>query len=201
LSATYSDSVGVGQTSLIQSLSNLGYDPETGQFISQRTRLAYTPALTGLDINDTVTRTQQGRATVNKSIGTNEVSMSAFAVKQSNVGKKTSHDNDNVNFKSDQSSLGLSTGWQRPITDTIAVSTVASFYYTNVDNNSSRGEVDPSDTVTGTLKTFVAQINFAYRIYENVSGSLGYRYQRRFADASRDEFTENALLIGITQRF
>lgn len=197
LAATYDDSVAVGQTNLLQNLSNLGYDPVTGRFINQQTSLAFSSALTGVDISDQLSRTQLGTITLDHRRSRDDFQIGVYAARQRDVGGS----GEDGEFESDdQDSWGVSAGWGRKLAADFGISTGIGFAYTDAKGDDT-GEDADEDRATGTSQTFFAAATLTHSFSDKLLGFVGYRFQQRFADDSDDEFTENAIILGVTQRF
>ena len=193
--ATYNDSVGVGQMNLLRNLSTIGYDPVTGRFINQQTGLAFSTALSGIDISDQLTRSQVGTVTAEHRQERNTLGLSLYGTRQKDVGNSRSQSDDAL---TDQDSVGITGNWGRRLAPATGLSVGAGFDYTHADDG---GTERSDDVTTGTLRTVAASVTLTQDFSDRLIGYVGYRFQRRFASDSDDEFTENAVVLGITRRF
>jgi len=193
--ATYNDSVGVGQMNLLRNLSTIGYDPVTGRFINKQTGLAFSTALSGIDISNQLTRSQVGTVAVEYREERNTLNLSLYGTRQKDVGSSQPQSDD---APSDQDSVGITGNWGRRLAPATGLSVGAGFDYTHADDG---GTERSDDVATGTLRTVTASLTLTQDFSDRLIGYVGYRFQRRFASESDDEFTENAVVLGITRRF
>ncbi len=197
VSASYTDSVGVGQTMLINTLGRLTYDPETRQFVDDRTASAYSSANTGYNLENGLTRTQQAGIGVAHSHSVDTLSFRTYYTKQDLVEGGGSSNGQSGGLANSQSSWGVTAGWRRSLSTRTTAETALGFAYTAEDSEASAADAGDA----GTLKDLRFQIGLITEITETMSGFITYYYQRRFADQSSDAFTENAVVVGLTRRF
>lgn len=198
LGLSYSDGVSVGQMMLLQNLTNLAYDPVSGRFLNEQNRFAFSPLLSGLDLTNQLTRSQRGAATVVHQRGADDFSFGIYAARQKDIGD--ADENDRRYAVDDETSWGASAGWGHRLSRQTRLSTRLSFIYTDASD-------DEEDTVvrryqrTGTFRTFLVGGDLTHDLTDTLSAFAGYWFQRRFASDSEDEFTENAVVVGLTRRF
>lgn len=193
--ARYRDSVGVGQTVLLQTVSDLSFDSQTHQFVERGSSLPYSANLTGLTISNDLTRTQRADLDLSRKIMGEVFGMNAFFVDQDDVGGGQ-QSGSGSSTASNQTSYGVAGQWTHPVNRETRLITTFSLAMVN-DNSGDRQASSGSDW----LRTLGVQVTAAHDLTDNVSGFIAYRFQRRFAEDKEDEYTENAVLIGFTRQF
>lgn len=197
LTAGYTDTVGVGQAQLIDTLSNLEYDSKDQRFINQRTRLAYLTTPSGLTLDNSLSQTRRFDLTAAQTLGANRVALTGFASRQKPVDSGA--ESSDGSFDSvDQFAWGLIATGERRLTRSISSSLQAG--YRNIDSKDDGG-AESADNGRGDFRDLVAGFDVAYAFSDVVSIVVGYRYTRRFADQADDEYTENLFFTGVTRRF
>ena len=212
LTAHYTDSVAVGQSTLVQSLSDVTFDPKTHQFVNRQTTLpysgylqgpelgigtpqAYVPFLTGFNLNNGLSRSQQGEITLTRTLSKNEFQLSSFVIKQEAIHTSSEDSDAELN---DQLSWGINCAWKMPLNNKMAMTSSVSF----LSSDRSGGETDTSSNLTtGSFEEMRFHVGMTRKMTETVSGFLGYYLQRRFATEGRDEFIQNAFVTGLIRRF
>jgi polysaccharide export outer membrane protein len=200
LTAAYSDSVGVGQSTLIDTLSEISYDAATRQFVNRETALPYLASLTGVSLEDTLVRTQQATVTLDHTSALDLFNVSAYFTRQDRVDGQSSDRADALTDAIiDRDMLGFVLGWTRSLTNNTAfVSNIGFFHFTDsAESEAAAGSGIPSEA----FDDFRLRLGLTRQLTDTVSASLDYYFQRRFADDRLDEFTENAVLLSVTRRF
>jgi hypothetical protein len=199
LTASYTDSVGVGQTTLIETLGAIRYDPRTRQFIDQQTDLAYTSSVSGFTLDNALTRTQQANVSLSRRSGNSKYSLGAYVTDQEPVGGNRSTGRDtNGRQESKQFYWGLLGGWDQALSPTTALATSVGFFEFENSGNNDRQQ---SNATTGPFEEVRLQLGLTRDVTERMSTFVRYYFQRRFAGAKDDTFTENAVVAGITRKF
>ncbi|MBK8175977.1 MAG: hypothetical protein IPK66_12125 [Rhodospirillales bacterium] len=198
LSARYRDFVGVGQTTLLRTVSDLSFDTETHRFVDRGSSLPFSADLTGITLSNDLTRTRRGDLDAARGIGGEIVGIGAFMVKQEAVGNGSSSESGGSSSATNQTSVGVGGQWTHPIDRATSLSTAISFAVIEQDEDGNAGQ---SSGNSGTLHDVGLLMIASHQLTDEVSAFVGYRFRRRLAQSSQDEFTENAVLLGLTRRF
>lgn len=173
--ASLEDGLTSGTQAVLRSTSFLEIDPETGQFIDERTGTTFNPAFPGtIDDNTTFIRdfviggsTIQGRSVYG-------FQARYFTETQEPDGDK-------------ETQYTIATTWSRQISLRTSARLAAVY-----QRNSLTDRDDNTYTVTGGLN---------YEIYKTIAATLSYGYQRRDSTSELAEFTENVITVGVRGSF
>jgi uncharacterized protein (PEP-CTERM system associated) len=198
LTASYTDSVGVGQNTLADTLADLAYDPKTRQFIDQRTQLAFAPAPSGVDLENGLTRTQYAAVTFSHEFDVTKVSIRSYLARQKPADGSSARNSSGGDVVTDQTSWGVATGIERPLSRSTKLRVGMSYSQTDLNEDSTRrGSGRASDD----FEDVIGSVDLSYALTDNVELGLGYRYQQRFAVEDKDSFEEHMVLVEVTRRF
>jgi polysaccharide export outer membrane protein len=202
LTASYTDSVGVGQASLVRSLSDLAYDGETRQFVDRRTQLPFAPQPSGVDIDNGLTRTQYAAATATHAFAGTTVGLVAYLGRQQpapGTGRETGG-----GFVSDQTTWGVGSSVERPLDRQTTAKLGIAYAQTDQQDRQEQqaaGSGGRPGAVPGDFEDVVGSLDLVHRLADAVELAGGYRYQRRFARFTEDRFDEHVVFIAVTRRF
>lgn len=203
LFGSYTDSVEVGQTALIGTLDDLKYDPETRQFVNKYNDIHYVQQLynTGYTLANDLTRNQQAVLRLVGDFPNDRLAIGAYYTKQENVDNNASSNTPSaLGSEGSQTSWGVGLEWRRALDRLTAVETAVGVDLT--DNGSGgANRTTGANTSGGDLTGVRFQVGLRRAVAENADAFATYFFQRRFADESDDEFTENAFVVGITHHF
>jgi uncharacterized protein (PEP-CTERM system associated) len=195
LTATYRDSVAVGQTTLTDTLGDVDYDPLTRQFVSQRTGLTYLPTAEGFTLEDDLTRIRQAALSLSRHSGNSRYSLSGFVTDQEAVNGGDRR-RGSRSGSTEQFIWGAVAAWEQAL-NPATVFTTSVGYANSSDDDDDEGE----QGATGSFEEVRLQLGLTHALTDRVSTFVRYSFQRRFADTRDDRFTENAVLVGLTHKF
>jgi polysaccharide export outer membrane protein len=202
LTARYTDTVGVGQTALVQNLAGVGFDPETRRFVNRDSGLGFQAAPSGANVDDDLTRSQQFQLSLNKTYHSNRFDLAGYYTRQQLIegaGSTRSTGSGGEAAASDQTSWGVTAGFIRPLNQATTGSIRIGFFQIEPDGG---GETTTEGgEETGRSRDVFARLDLSYALSEAVSLSGGYGFRRRFGEDSDDSFTENVFAVSVTQRF
>jgi polysaccharide export outer membrane protein len=196
LTMGYMDMVGLGQTQLIYSLSDLEYDAEDQRFINQRTKLAYLTTPAGLTLDDALSRTSRFDVTATHTLGSVGLGLTGFASRQQPVDGSTDS-RGGTSDSVDRLTWGAVATGVRKLNQSISLALQAGFLEIEPKGDSGADIADGG----GSFSEASTGFDVSYAFSDVVSVVAGYRYTRRFADLREDEYTENLFFTGVTRRF
>jgi len=193
LVGTASERVQTGQQSLLQTTGSLGVNPATGQFVDRRTGLAFNPRPQTVNTNDNLSRTRRGSLNLSHASGLNTFGLSAFATDQ----KDLDNNNNNGSSGDDQTTWGVSASWSRQIDLRTGLTLTAGYLKGDGDNSGNNNNNQSGDK----FDRYNFSIAVNRTINESLQGFVRYGFQKQTSPNKRDEFTENAVIVGLTYGF
>lgn len=193
--AAYTDSVGFGQATLLRAVGELDYDPRTHRFVRQQSSLPYETSLEGLDIDNALTQTRQGTVSLEQRLGGTQLRLAAYVAAQRGIDEDRSSTQGGGG--ADQTTYGFSLALERPIDRRTVLSGGMAFEVTDQEQEQDTG----AQASSGKFEDVSFGLRLTRELTKELSGWVGYQIQHRFAGSSDDEFTENAVLVGLTHRF
>jgi polysaccharide export outer membrane protein len=180
-SASYEETLETAQERLGVNLNKIVFDPQTGRFQNSETGEVITSANDlPFDVSDETTRVSTFRAGLNGSRNRNRFGINARAQFE-----------DNDNNEEDQSEYGLVADWGRTLNDRTNFSLTGSYEYNDLGNVIGRIENE-----------YKLQAGLSYKVFNNISASVNYTFTTLKADDSpEEEFTENAVTVGLRASF
>jgi len=180
LRASYSEQLTVGQERLVQDLSFIGTDPNTGALIDTRTGLPFDPNASTTTLSNDTERTKVFRLALLGSRGRNTFSVSGSVEKTDQRG---------VGTTGDENAYTFDLGWTRRISPRANIDFSGSFERNEFELN---GREDTEFSVGG---------GYSYNLYTNITAFAQYTFSKQFSDVEANEFTENLVTVGLNMSF
>jgi polysaccharide export outer membrane protein len=197
LVGTASERVETGQTSLLQTTGSLGVNPATGQFVDRRTGLAYNPRPQTVNTDNNLSRIRSGSLNLSHASGVNTFGISVFGTDQKDLDNNNNQNNQNNS--GDQTTWGVDASWSRQIHLRTGLTITAGYQKGNGDNsgnNSGNGNGSTND-----FDRYNFSIALNHTLYESVQGFVRYGFQKQTSPDKSNEYTENAVVVGLTYNF
>jgi hypothetical protein len=193
LVGTFSERVETGQQSLLQTTGSLGVKSATGEFVDRRTGLAFNPRPQTVAIDNSLSRIRAGILNLSHISGVNSFGFSVFATDQKDLGNDSN--NNNGNGQGDQTTWGAKASWSRRIDQRTGLSMSAGYQGGN------GGTSDNSGQSGGDYDRYNFSIGVNRTLYKSLQGFVRYRFQKQTEQDKSNEFTENAVIVGLTYGF
>ena len=170
VTAGYSEILEKSQERLNRSLSRIGLDGETDDFIDEDTGLPFAPNPSPFDIDNQTTRVKTFEVGVNGVRGRNTFGLNASFQKEETESTDEQED-----------VIRASVRFSRHLNPQLALNLFAGYERTEFDD----GQEDDEYTVTGVLD---------YEVYSNVRAALTYGFRLQNSNVDTAEFTENRVI-------
>lgn len=180
LSASYSETLRTSQEALGRNLDLIQFNPDTGQFENSETGEALSSVNDlPFEVNDETTRVSTFRVGLN---GTRD--RDSFGI---NLSAEI-EESDSGDAEDDETEYGVRANWGRVLTDRTRFS--------------SSGEYEYIDLGTAIENEYTLRAGLSYNVFRNVSANVNYTFRIRESDeGSSEEFTENAITVGLRANF
>jgi uncharacterized protein (PEP-CTERM system associated) len=195
LVGTVSQRVETGQTSLLQTTGTLGFNPATGQFVDRRTGLAFNPTPQTVSTNNSLSRIRAGSLNLSHVSGVNAFGFSVFATEQKNLDDNNNNNNDNGSGQGNQKTWGVNASWSRPIDRRTGLTMTAGYQGGDGSNSDNR------DQSGDKFDRYNFSIALNRTLYERLQGFARYSFQKQTSKDKSNEFTENAVIVGLSYGF
>ncbi len=189
LRVAVTDSLETTQTELTASQLGLIVGP-TGEIINATTGVPFGLDGLGFGVRDEFFRTRIYQASLAGAYRTDSYLLSVL------------YEQRDFEFRGDENVAGVTARWQRQLSPNLSAGLALG--YRRVDDDDDFNDVNTNNGIDdgdGVTNTFTAQPFVNYNLYENLTLSASYARSQRFADDPNDEYTENAVILGVRLRF
>jgi polysaccharide export outer membrane protein len=199
LVGTASERVETGQTSLLQTTGSLGVNPATGQFVDRRTGLAFNPRPQTVNTDNNLSRIRSGSLNLSHASGVNTFGISVFATDQKDLDNNNNNNNNNNGSGSgDQTTWGVNASWSRQIDLRTGLTITTGYEKGDGDNSDNNNNNNQS---SDNFERYNFSIALNRTLSESLQGFVRYGFQKQTSKDNSNEFTENAVVIGLTYGF
>ena len=181
VTASYNERLETGQERVLQDLSFIATDPNTGALIDSRTGLPFNPNTSKTGLQDNTTRTKRLTVSLHGTRGRNSFQAQGVVEKSREEGSNPSNGNEDA--------YSLSASFDRRLTPDLSLSVSASY---------SRDEFSLNNR---TDNDFGAGGSFSYAVFSNVDAFASYSFEKQISTDSTEEFLENRVSIGVRMSF
>lgn len=193
---TASESVETGQTSLLQTTGSLGVNPATGRFVDRRTGLAYNPRPQTVNTDNNLSRIRRGSLNLSHASGVNNFGFSVFATDQKDLDNN--NNSNNGSGSGDQTTWGVNASWSRQIDLRTGLTLTGEYEKGDGDDS---GNNNNNNQSSGNFERYNFSIALNRTLSESLQGFVRYGFQKQTSKDNSNEFTENAVVIGLTYGF
>jgi len=180
LTLSYNESLTTGDERLIQDLSLIGADPNTGELIDLRTGLPFDPNNVPTSLEDEVTRNKTFRVALTATRGRNIFNLSTVIFQQKEVDTSVPDDEEGYSF---------SGSWERRISRKTNLLLGGSYRKTEFTVD---GREDKNYSVT---------TRFDYRLFRELTIFASYDYRQNDSTDTSEEYRENRVFVGFRRSF
>jgi polysaccharide export outer membrane protein len=188
--------VETGQQSLLVTTESLGVNPATGAFVDRRTGLAFTPTPQAVSVDDNLSLTTGGSLNLSHNSGVNTFSISVFVTFQEDLDNNNDQGNGG-----DEKNYGANASWSRQLDQKTGLTLSAGYSGGDNGNSGNRNNSNNGNRSGDKFDRYSFSIALNRTLYESLQGFIRYGFQTQTSDNRDDEFTENAVIVGLTYDF
>jgi uncharacterized protein (PEP-CTERM system associated) len=192
--------VQTGQTSLLETTGSLGVNPATGRFVDRRTGLAYNPRPQNVNTDNNLSRIRRGSLNLSHASGVNTFGISAFATDQKDLDNNNNNNN-NGSGSGDQTTWGVNASWSRQIDLRTGLTITTGYQKGDGDNSDNNNNNNNNNQSSNNFERYNFSIVLNRALSESLQGFVRYGFQKQTSKDNSNEFTENAVVIGLTYGF
>ena len=178
LTASYAETLETPQERLVGNLAFIGIDEETGQFVDTRTGGSFNPVPNPFGLDGETTRVKQFNAGLNSVLGRNTFGIGAIVA------------NEKVEVTGEEEDvIQINAAYIRQLSQRLALN-IAGFY-----ENTQFDEDDREDD------DYFIGGGLSYALLTNLTGTVFYSFRLRESNEAEEDFTENAITVGLVATF
>jgi uncharacterized protein (PEP-CTERM system associated) len=181
----------------------LGVNPATGQFVDRRTGLAYNPRPQTTNTDNNLSRIRRGSLNLSHASGVNNFGFSVFATDQKDLDNNNNNNNNNNNGSNggDQTTWGVNASWSRQIDLRTGLTLTGGYVKGDGDNSENNNNNNNNNQSSDNFERYNFSIALNRTLSESLQGFVRYGFQKQTSKDNSNEFTENAVIVGLTYGF
>jgi hypothetical protein len=177
LIASYEQTLSTSQGRLSETLSYIGIDPETGDFIDSRAGTPFAPKVDAFNVDDATERIETYRILLRTRWDRNTFFAGADYAEEVKEGTGA-----------DEQVTRVDLGFRRDLSRKLSLDT--SFGFEHVEFNA--GQQDDE---------YIGHAGLTYKIYENATALVNYGYRTQDSTLTTGEYSEHRVSLGVRMQF